>query len=107
MLSAFRKGWERLQVSLLAPTALGLAFCASDAWRVYEQLVLVPVASPLFVPLLFVVLGFCLFLRPDSLLSVVWARVSVADGEPVFQYQPLNWKGRIVPAAQAPVLQFP
>jgi hypothetical protein len=64
-------------------------------------------AADLFVPLLFVVLDFCLCLRPDSLLSVVWACISCVDGEPVFQYKPLNWKGRIVSPEHAPVLQFP
>ncbi len=52
-------------------------------------------------------LGFCLFLRPDSLLSVVWARVAVIDGEPTFQYKPLSWKGRIAARENTPVLQFP
>ncbi|EFJ45815.1 hypothetical protein VOLCADRAFT_105830 [Volvox carteri f. nagariensis] len=107
LLSAFRKGWERLQVSLAPTSSLVLAFSASDAWRLYDRLPSVPVASDLFVPLLFVVLGFCLFLRPDSLLSVVWARVSVVDEEPVFQYKPLHWKGRITAPELAPVLQFP
>ncbi|GLI65090.1 hypothetical protein VaNZ11_008527, partial [Volvox africanus] len=107
LLSAFRRGWERLQVSLTPPSALVLAFSAIDAWSLYERLPSVPVASDLFIPLLFVVLSFCLFLRPDSLLSVVWARVSLVDGESTFQYKPLHWKGRLVAPELAPVLQFP
>jgi hypothetical protein len=106
-LAAFRKGWSRLQVSLSTPSSLVLAFSASDAWHLYERLAAVPLQSDVFLPLLFVVLVFCLFLRPDSLLSVIWARVTLLDGEPVFQYKPLNWRGRIVSAEQAPVLQFP
>ncbi|GIL93191.1 hypothetical protein Vretifemale_20585, partial [Volvox reticuliferus] len=51
--------------------------------------------------------GFCTFLRPDSLLSVVWAQVCEVEGLAVFRYKPLNWKGRIVKPESAPVLQFP
>lgn len=94
-------------MSLTPASSLVLAFGAADAWRLYEALPLVGVWSEQFIPLLFVVLSFCLFLRPDSLLSVLWARVSVIDGEPTFQYKPLNWKGRIVAPENAPVLQFP
>ncbi|GLI60524.1 hypothetical protein VaNZ11_002531 [Volvox africanus] len=101
---AFRKGWERLQVSLSPTSSLVLAFSVESAWVLYEALPLISVSSPVFLPLLFVVLGFCLFLRPDCLLSVCWARVVELGGIPVFQYKPLNWKGRVVSAERAPVL---
>ena len=107
LLAAFRKGWERLQVSITPAATLVLAFRASDVWRLYDVLPTVGAASELFVPLLFVLLGFCVFLRPVSLLSVQWARVVDVDDTSVFQYKPLNWKGRIVQPAVAPVLQFP
>ncbi|EFJ42352.1 hypothetical protein VOLCADRAFT_97556 [Volvox carteri f. nagariensis] len=96
LLAAFRRGWERLQHSTVPASVLVLAFSAGDAWHLYEQLAVVPVGSELALPLLFVVLSFCLLLRPDSLLSVTWARVAVVQGEQVVQYKPLNWKGRLV-----------
>ncbi|EFJ40361.1 hypothetical protein VOLCADRAFT_99847 [Volvox carteri f. nagariensis] len=72
LLAAFRRGWERLQRSTVPASVLVLAFSAGDAWHLYEQLAVVPVGSELALPLLFVVLSFCLLLRPDSLLSVTW-----------------------------------
>ncbi|GLI66805.1 hypothetical protein VaNZ11_010715 [Volvox africanus] len=90
LLVAFRKCWERLQVSFSATSSLVLAFSAESAWVLYEVVPLVSVSSPVFLPLLFVDLGFCLFLRPDCLLSVCWARVVELGGIPVFQYKPLN-----------------
>ncbi|EFJ42074.1 hypothetical protein VOLCADRAFT_97804 [Volvox carteri f. nagariensis] len=96
LLAAFHRGWECLQHSTVPASALVLAFSAGDAWHLYEQLAVVPVGSELALPLLFVVLSFCLLLRPDSLLSVTWARVAVVQGEQVVQYKPLNWKGHLV-----------
>lgn len=107
LFAAYRKGWERLQVSLLPGRALVLAFPAEAAWRLYQCLPTVSSGSVFFVPLLFVVLSFCTFLRPDSLLSVQWARVAQVGESWVLQYKPLSWKGRVIPAAAAPVLQFP
>ena len=36
LLAAFRKGWERLQVSITPAATLVLAFRASDVWRLYD-----------------------------------------------------------------------
>ncbi|GLI59322.1 hypothetical protein VaNZ11_001178 [Volvox africanus] len=106
LLVAFRRGWEHLQVTLAPSSALVLAFSAESVWCLYERLPHVSVDSHLFCPLLFVVLGFCLFLRPDALLSVTWAQVVEVAGVAAFQYKLLSWKGRIVPSEHAPVLQF-
>ncbi|GIM03366.1 hypothetical protein Vretimale_8123, partial [Volvox reticuliferus] len=107
MFAAFRRGWERLQVSLLTRPSLVLAFSAGDLLSLCDTLSGLPLSAVCFVPVLFVVLGFCTFLRPDSLLSVVWAQVCEVEGLAVFRYKPLNWKGRIVKPESAPVLQFP
>jgi hypothetical protein len=54
-------------------------------------------------PVLFSLLSYCLILRPASLLSVQWLRVS----EGFVQYKPLHWKGKRMQPDRAPVLQFP
>eukprot|EP00882_Tetradesmus_deserticola_P014325 GHRQ01015232.1.p1 GENE.GHRQ01015232.1~~GHRQ01015232.1.p1 ORF type:complete len:174 (+),score=19.33 GHRQ01015232.1:960-1481(+) len=101
MLASFRKGWERQQVSLQpALPVAGLALPADLAFKMY----LPGAAAPQVLrQLLFCFLSFVLILRPASLLSVQWMRVR--DG--MLQYKPLHWKGRIMLADAAPVLQFP
>lgn len=103
MLASFRKGWERQQVSLQpAPAVAGLALPAALAFKLY--LALPGAAAPQVLrQLLFCFLSFVLVLRPASLLSVQWMRVR--DG--MLQYKPLHWKGRVMCADAAPVLQFP
>ena len=106
VLTSFRRGWERMQVDLRAGPQLVLAFDAQVVWQLYEAL---PSAFTLEVlqPLLFTVLSFVLFLRPDSMLSIAWCSLFDHVLGPVFQYKPLNWKGHIVRPEEAPVLQFP
>ncbi len=105
--AAFRDGWQRVQVRLGPGRQLNLAFPAGGVWRVLEWLLALGPADPAFVAGIYVVLNFCTFLRPDSLLSVGWARVVDVAGAWVLQYKPLNWKGRVVSAEAAPVLQLP
>jgi hypothetical protein len=102
LLTSFRKGWERRQVSLQpAPALAGLALPAALAYRFYAAL---PGAQlQVLRELLFCFLSFLLVLRPASMLSVQWMRV--ADG--MLQYKPLHWQGRVMLADEAPVLQFP
>ncbi|GLI70838.1 hypothetical protein VaNZ11_015851 [Volvox africanus] len=50
LLSAFRRGWERLQVLLTPSSTLVLAFSTLDVWALYKRLLLVPVSSDLFIP---------------------------------------------------------
>jgi hypothetical protein len=102
LLRSFRKGWERQQVSLQpAPAVAGLALPATLAFRFYVALP--GAAVRVLRQLLFCFLSFVLILRPASMLSVQWMRVH--DG--MLQYKPLHWKGHVVPADKAPVLQFP
>ncbi|EFJ50369.1 hypothetical protein VOLCADRAFT_88909 [Volvox carteri f. nagariensis] len=42
LLAALSRGWERLQRSMAPASTLLLAFSAGDAWRLYEQLAVVP-----------------------------------------------------------------
>ncbi|GIL59118.1 hypothetical protein Vafri_14039 [Volvox africanus] len=74
----------------LAPDQV--AFSAGDLWSLCEALPGFSFSSVAFIPVLFVVLAFCTFLHPDSLLSVAWARVSEVEGLAIFQYKPLNFR---------------
>lgn len=106
-LASFRKGWLRLQVRVDSPVSRVLAFPAISALAVYNAL---PSFSGDWFKLraaLFVVLSFCLVLRPDSLLSVKQLSL-FGDPPAVFlRYQPMRWKGQIMRADQTPVMQFP
>lgn len=102
-LSAFRKGWERQQQPLFTqPAVAGLALPPRLAFALYTALPACRTALALR-PVLFSFLAYILFLRPASLLSVVWMRI--VDG--ILQYKPLHWKGGRLQPADAPVLQFP
>lgn len=86
-LSAFRQGWERQQQPLFPePAVAGLAMPPRLAHALYAAL---PTCSTITAlrPVLISFLSYLLFLRPASLLSVVWMRVT--DG--MLQYKPLHW----------------
>jgi hypothetical protein len=102
-LTAFRKGWERQQQPLVVEPALaGLALPPRLAYALYLARPSCSTVAALR-PVLFSVLSYVLILRPASLLSVVWMRVS----DNLLQYKPLHWKGARLLPADAPVLQFP
>jgi hypothetical protein len=102
-LTAFRKGWERQQQPLVVEPALaGLALPPRLAYALYLALPSCNTVATLR-PVLFSVLSYVLILRPASLLSVVWMRVS----DNFLQYKPLHWKSARSLPADAPVLQFP
>ena len=103
LLASFRKGWARQQVPVEpAPPVAGLALPARMAFAFYTVLPSLTAPAALR-PVLFSLLSYLLILRPASLLSVRWLRVSGG----MLQYQPLHWKGKLLPQPVAPVLQFP
>jgi hypothetical protein len=103
MLTSFRRGWERQQQPIdPVPAAAGLALPPRLAFGLYVALPGLSTAAALR-PVLFSCLCYCLILRPASLLSVQWLRVSGG----FLQYKPLHWKGKRLQPNHAPVLQFP
>lgn len=106
-LTSFRKGWARMQVQLTAVSELVLAFPADRVKVLYDLLPSLSFDAVRLRQVLFVVLAFCLILRPHSLLSVVSFTLCEVDGECVLQYKPLAWKGKVCLPSLAPVLQFP
>jgi hypothetical protein len=103
MLTSFRKGWERQQQPIAPlPAVAGLALPPRLAFSLYTALPSLSAPAALR-PVLFCFLCYCLMLRPASLLSVLWLRVS----EGFLQYKPLHWKGKRLQPDKAPVLQFP
>lgn len=102
MLASFRRGWERQQQPIdPLPAEAGLALPPSLAFALYTALPRFTTAASLR-PVLFSMLSYLSILRPASLLSVQWMRVS--EG---MQYKPLHWKGKRLQPDRAPVLQFP
>lgn len=102
MLTSFRRGWEREQQPIAPlPAVAGLALPPRLAFSLYTALPSLSAPAALR-PVLFCCLCYCLMLRPASLLSVQWLRVS----QGFLQYKPLHWKGKRLQPDKAPVLQF-
>jgi hypothetical protein len=100
MLTSFRRGWERQQQPIAPlPAVAGLALPPRLAFSLYTAL---PGLSALR-RVLFCCLCYCLMLRPASLLSVQWLRMS----QGFLQYIPLHWNNKRLQPDKAPVLQFP
>lgn len=106
-LQRFRQGWQRLQqplapaaplqLAMRASTALSLALCLSGSLTLQHLR-----------PLLFSVILFATMLRPDSLLSVVNAKLTVANSGTTYlwAYQPTRWKGKLLQPSALPTFQL-